>query len=508
MFDSWKGERAVAYRRLNRIPDSWGTAVNVQQMVFGNKGESSCSGVAFSRDEMTGAPEPSGDFLVNAQGEDVVSGVRTPHDLREMRQSMPEAHAELMEILRELERHYGDMQDTEFTVEEGRLYMLQTRSAKRPAQAAVRFAVDAVEEGLLTSDEALRTIDSQRAGGAAAPDLRPRRRLRGAVRGVAASPGAAKGEIVFTAADAVAAAEEGREVVLVRPVHRGRRRRGLRRRARASSPARAARPATRRWWRGGWASRACPGPRTSKSTCAREGLRVDGTELARGGLDRHRRELRGRDHRRRAAGGPRDGRRLRDRAGLGRRAAPLGVRANADTPEEAAKARELGAEGIGLCRTEHMFMGADRQLLMRAMIMAETTRSAKEALDKLLPLQQDDFEGLFEAMAGLPVSIRLLDPPLHEFLPHAEELEGAERERVEESDELEELEHTLDRVHTLGETNPMLGTRGCGCASSTPRSRDAGARDRARRAAVRERPGARRVSRSWCRWSPTSRSSS
>ena len=217
VFDSWLGERAVEYRRINRIPDDWGTAVNVQQMVFGNKGERSCSGVAFSRDEITGAPEPSGDFLVNAQGEDVVSGVRTPLDLSEMAQLMPDEHAELLEILRKLEAHYGDMQDTEFTVEEGRLYMLQTRNAKRPAQAAVRFAVDAEGEGMLDRGQALATIDA-----ASLEALLHKTFERGAefdvlARGVGASPGAAKGEIVFSAPDAVAAAGEGRDVVLVRP---------------------------------------------------------------------------------------------------------------------------------------------------------------------------------------------------------------------------------------------------------------------------------------------------
>ena len=217
VFDSWMGDRAVEYRRINRIPDEWGTAVNVQQMVFGNKGDSSCSGVAFSRDEITGAPEPSGDFLVNAQGEDVVSGVRTPRPLDEMGEVMPEAHAELMEILRTLEAHYRDMQDTEFTVEEGRLYMLQTRNAKRPAQAAVRFAVDAVEEGLLERDEALATIDASTLDALLHPTFDPDAEFDVLARGVNASPGAAKGEIVFTADEAVAAGEEGRDVVLVRP---------------------------------------------------------------------------------------------------------------------------------------------------------------------------------------------------------------------------------------------------------------------------------------------------
>src|SRR4051812_13110917 len=218
VFDSWEGERAVQYRRINRIPDDWGTAVNVQQMVFGNKGDTSGSGVAFSRDEVTGAAQPSGDFLPNAQGEDVVSGVRTPRDIRELEDWLPEVHEQLLAILRTLERHYGDMQDTEFTVEEGQLYMLQTRNAKRPAQAAVRFAVDAVAEGLLSREQALGTLEAEKLETLLHPTFDPGADIEVVARGVAASPGAAKGEIVFTAADAVAAAADRRDVVLVRPL--------------------------------------------------------------------------------------------------------------------------------------------------------------------------------------------------------------------------------------------------------------------------------------------------
>jgi pyruvate,orthophosphate dikinase len=216
VFDSWLGDRAVSYRRINHIPDEWGTAVNVQQMVFGNKGDTSGSGVAFSRDEVTGEPEPSGDFLPNAQGEDVVSGVRTPRDIRELKEWQPEVHRQLMDILRTLEQHYGDMQDTEFTVEESRLYMLQTRNAKRPAQAAVRFAVDAVGEGLLDKGEALATIEAEKLDALLHPTFDPDASYAVLARGVAASPGAAKGAIVFHADDAVAAAADGRDVVLVR----------------------------------------------------------------------------------------------------------------------------------------------------------------------------------------------------------------------------------------------------------------------------------------------------
>ena len=295
VFDSWSGERAVQYRRINRIPDYWGTAVNVQQMVYGNLGEGSCSGVAFSRDEVTGAPEPSGDFLPEAQGEDVVSGVRTPRDLSELRGWMPQVAQDLTGILRKLERHYKDMQDTEFTVQDGRLYMLQTRSAKRPAQAAVRFAVDAVSEGLLTRAEAIATIDAGALDALLHPSFDPHAHYEAIAHGVAASPGAAKGAIVFTAQRAVEQAQDGIPVILVRPFT--------------------------------------------------EADDVAGFHAAVGIL----------------------------------------------TSEDAARAHRFGAEGIGLCRTEHMFMAADRQPKMRAMIMAEDDagrpmpRATSAACDALPP---------------------------------------------------------------------------------------------------------------------------
>ena len=245
VFDSWTGERAVSYRRINRIPDDWGTAVNVQQMVFGNKGEDSATGVAFSRNEVTGAPEPSGDFLVNAQGEDVVSGVRTPRDISELAEVMPETHAQLMEIMRTLESEYKDMQDVEFTVESGQLYMLQTRSAKRPAQAAVRFAVDAVAEGLLTREEALRTIDAYALDALLHPTFDRGDGYNVLALGVAASPGAAAGEIVFNARDAISEAAAGKDVILVRPFTEADDVAGFHA-ARGSSPRRAARLRTRR----------------------------------------------------------------------------------------------------------------------------------------------------------------------------------------------------------------------------------------------------------------------
>jgi pyruvate,orthophosphate dikinase len=461
VFDSWVGERAVAYRRINRIPDDWGTAVNVQQMVFGNKGDTSGSGVAFSRDEVTGAPEPSGDFLVNAQGEDVVSGVRNTKDIADLADLMPEAHAELLEILRTLERHYGDMQDIEFTVEEGRLYMLQTRSAKRPAQAAVRFAVDAVGEGLLDKAQALATIDPERLDALLHPTFDPDATYDVLARGVAASPGAAKGEIVFTAADAVAAGADGREVVLVRPFTE----------ADDVAGFHAAKGILTS--EGGKASHAALVARGMgvPAVTGADGLEIDvpGGELRVGDTT-----LRTGD--RIAIDGttgcittedvplvePEVDERFEEVLHWSDELRRLGVRANADTPQDAKRAREFGAQGIGLCRTEHMFFGPERHEKMVRVILADDEQERRASLDALLPLQQRDFEGLFEEMQGLPVTIRLLDPPLHEFLPVRADIQAeVERARIERTDDLADLERTLERVSALEEVNPMLGTRGC-----------------------------------------------
>jgi pyruvate,orthophosphate dikinase len=460
VFDSWVGDRAVQYRRINRIPDDWGTAVNVQQMVFGNKGESSATGVAFSRDEVTGAPEPSGDFLINAQGEDVVSGVRTPRDLSELAQVMPETHGKLMDILRTLEASYKDMQDVEFTVQEGRLYMLQTRNAKRPGQAAVRFAVDAVTEGLLTREEALATIDPSGLEALLHPTFDRGQGYTVLAQGVAASPGAAAGRIVFSAQEAVAAAAEGQDVVLVRPF------------TEADDVA------------GFHVARGIltsEGGKASHAALVARGMGVPAVTGAAVVIDLHAGELRinGRVFR---AGDEiavdgsegvvvEPGARLLEPEitphfeqvlAWSDEVRRLRVRANADTPRDARRARELGAEGIGLCRTEHMFMAENRQFKMRAMIMATDGPGRRRALEELLPLQEQDFTGIFRAMQGLPVTIRLLDPPLHEFLPNLPELTGqVERARAEDDPELPELEQLLARVEEVHEGNPMLGTRGC-----------------------------------------------
>ncbi len=416
MFDSWNGERAIAYRRLNRIPGDWGTAVNVQQMVFGNKGETSGSGVAFSRDERTGEPQPSGDFLQNAQGEDVVSGVRNTRDISELAELMPDAHAQLMEILTALERHYRDMQDVEFTIEEGTLYMLQTRSAKRPAQAAVRVAVDMVAEGLVTREEALANIDAGGLDALLHPTFDPSFKFEPIAQGVGASPGAAKGGIVFTAAEAVQRGGDGESVILVRPFTE----------ADDVSGFHAARGILTS--EGGKASHAALVARGMGRPCVAgaselqidlkaETVAVNGSVLKRGDLiaiDGSTGTVTTEDV---PLISPEISEHFETVLGWADEIRRMGVRSNADAPGDARRARSFGAEGIGLCRTEHMFMQADRQPKMREMIMAGTEEERRKALAALLPLQRSDFEGIFEAMEGLPVTIRLLDPPLHEFLP-------------------------------------------------------------------------------------------
>jgi pyruvate,orthophosphate dikinase len=437
-------------------------------MVFGNKGDTSGSGVAFSRDEVTGAAEPSGDFLPNAQGEDVVSGARTPRDIAEMKEWLPEAYEQLMDILKTLEKHYEDMQDTEFTVEDGQLYMLQTRNAKRPAQAAVRFARDAVEEGLLSREQALMTVDADMLAALLVRTFDPKADYEVIAKGVAAAPGGAKGEIVFTAKEAVEAAQGGKAVVLVRPDTN----------ANDVAGFHAAKGILTSL--GGKASHAALVARGMGVPCvtAASELKINLEERV---IRVGEREIHAGDFI--AINGTNGEVTLDDVPLVDPTEDPafdeilkafetvlgwaddvrrLGVRANSDTPEDSKKARELGAEGIGLCRTEHMFMAEDRQPKMRKMILADDREARKDALADLLPLQQEDFEGIFEAMKGLPVTIRLLDPPLHEFLPDLPELAAQlERARIEHSDDLEELERLMETTERISEENPMLGTRGC-----------------------------------------------
>ena len=446
VFDSWDTPRAQVYRRANGIPDDLGTAVNVVQMVFGNRGDGSGTGVAFTRDPSTGEPGLWGEFLVNAQGEDVVAGIRTPEPIAAMAERFPAAYEQLVDTMARLEEHYREMQDIEFTVEEGTLYILQTRTGKRTAAAALRIAVDMVSEGLLTQEEAVARIDPGQLDQLLHPMIDPGADYEVAARGLNASPGAATGQDRPRRRPCPGAGQSGRGG-RPRP-HRDdagrhpRDHRGARRpdRARRDDLARSGRrprdgEAVRVRVRG-----AHHRPRRAAHPPRRPGA-------GRGRRAHDRRRHRRRDRRRGGARPAADRRELRDAARLGgRRARRLRVRANADTPEDAAKAREFGAEGIGLCRTEHMFMAEDRLAVVQAMILASSEEERREALDRLLPLQQGDFEGIFEAMAGLPVTIRLLDPPLHEFLPPLEEATSDEMAR---------------RIRALREANPMLGTRGC-----------------------------------------------
>jgi pyruvate, orthophosphate dikinase len=445
VFDSWETPRAQVYRRAHGIPDDLGTAVNVVQMVFGNKGDDSGTGVCFTRDPSTGEPGIWGEFLANAQGEDVVAGIRTPEPLARMETRLPGAYAELEETIRRLEEHYREMQDIEFTVEEGKLYILQTRSGKRTAAAALRIAVDMVEEGLISREEAIARIEAGQLDQLLHPMIDPRAEYEVAAKGLNASPGAAKGAIALDADTAERRGLAGEDVILVRrettpdDIH------GL---IQAKGVLTA---------HGGMTSHAAVVARGMGKPC------VAGCEALSIALDSRSLTIAGHDLREgdiiTIDGGtgkviledvelvpPQIDANFETILGWADETRRLRVRANADTPEDAMKAREFGAEGIGLCRTEHMFMAEDRLPLVRAMILARDEDERREALEKLLPLQQADFEGIFEAMAGLPVTIRLLDPPLHEFLPPLEEAESPEMER---------------RIRALQEANPMLGTRGC-----------------------------------------------
>jgi pyruvate, orthophosphate dikinase len=445
VFDSWDTPRAQVYRRANGIPNDLGTAVNVVQMVFGNTGEGSGTGVAFTRDPGTGAQGLWGEFLANAQGEDVVAGIRTPEPIERMRERLPEAFEQLTDTMQRLEEHYREMQDIEFTVEEGQLYLLQTRSGKSTAQAAIRIAVDMVGEGLVSREEAVARVDPAQLDQLLHPMIDPKTKYEVAAKGLNASPGAATGKIVLDADAAEERGKAGEDVILVRwettpdDIH------GL-------IEARGVLTA-----QGGMTSHAAVVARGMGTPCVAgcEDLQIDlgSRTITLGGKGLSEGDVLTID------GGtgevivgevdlvpPQIDENFETLLGWADELRRLKVRANADTPEDAAKAREFGAEGIGLCRTEHMFMAEERLPLVRAMIMASGEEERRASLDKLLPFQQEDFEGIFEAMAGVPVTIRLLDPPLHEFLPPLEEAESEEMKR---------------RIRALREANPMLGTRGC-----------------------------------------------
>ena len=464
VFRSWDNPRANVYRRDNDIPYSWGTAVNVQSMAFGNMGDDCGTGVAFTRDPATGEKGLFGEFLTNAQGEDVVAGVRTPMHISEMEDKFPEAFKQFTEVCKTLENHYRDMQDMEFTVEHGKLFMLQTRNGKRTAQAALKIACDLVDEGMRTEEEAVAMIDPRNLDTLLHPqfDAAELKKATPAGKGLGASPGAACGKVVFTADDAVAWHEKGEKVVLVRLETSPEDITGMK----ASQGILTV--------RGGMTSHAAVVAR-GMGTCCVSGcgdiiMNEDKKEFTLAGKTYHEGDYISIDG---STGNIYDGiiktvdakiagefGRVMEWADKIR---TLKVRTNADTPQDAKKARELGAEGIGLCRTEHMFFEEDRIAAFREMICSDTVEEREAALEKILPYQQSDFEKLYEALEGYPVTIRFLDPPLHEFVPTEEadikKLAKAQGKTVEE------IKNYIDSLH---EFNPMMGHRGCRLAVTYP----------------------------------------
>ncbi|HMG81267.1 MAG TPA: pyruvate, phosphate dikinase [Xanthobacteraceae bacterium] len=474
VFGSWMNQRAITYRRLHAIPESWGTAVNVQAMVFGNMGETSATGVAFTRNPSTGEKKLYGEFLINAQGEDVVAGIRTPQEITElarkeagsqkpsMESAMPDAFAELTRIHGALERHYRDMQDLEFTVEQGKLWMLQTRNGKRTALAALRIAVELANEKLITKDEAVARIDPSALDQLLHPTIDPNAERKVLATGLPASPGAACGEIVFSSEDAETLKNQDRKVILVRvetspeDIHGMHAAEGI------------------LTTRGGMTSHAAVVARGMGKPCVSGAgtLRVDyrAQTMTAGGVTLKKGDILTIDG---STGQVLAGRVPMQEPALAGEFATLmkwadgvrklKVRANADTPADARAAIKFGAEGIGLCRTEHMFFDEDRIRAVREMILADEEKSRRTALAKLLPMQRADFVELFTIMGRLPVTIRLLDPPLHEFLPHSEE-EIAEVAAAMGADP----KKLADRARELHEFNPMLGFRGCRLAIAYP----------------------------------------
>src|SRR6516225_5551864 len=474
VFGSWMNQRAITYRRLHHIPESWGTAVNVQAMVFGNMGDTSATGVAFTRNPSTGEKRLYGEFLINAQGEDVVAVIRTPQEITEiarqeahsekpsLEQAMPEAYAELTRICDRLEKHYRDVQDLEFTVEQGKLWMLQTRSGKRTAKAALRIAVELADEGLITRPEAVTRVDPGALDQLLHPTIDPGAARQVIATGLPASPGAASGEIVFSSDEAELLKSQGRKVILVRvetspeDIHGMHAAEGI------------------LTTRGGMTSHAAVVARGMGKPCVSGAgaIRVDyaANALSAGGATLKKGEVITIDG---STGQVLAGKvAMQEPALSGEFATLMGwadevrklkVRTNADTPNDARVAMRFGAEGIGLCRTEHMFFDEGRIRAVREMILADDESRRRAALAKLLPIQRNDFIELFEVMGGLPVTIRLLDPPLHEFLPHTDE-EIAEVAAAMGADP----KKLADRARELNEFNPMLGFRGCRLALAYP----------------------------------------
>ena len=474
VFGSWMNQRAITYRKLHNIPENWGTAVNVQAMVFGNMGDTSATGVAFTRNPSTGEKKLYGEFLINAQGEDVVAGIRTPQEISEaarkeagsdkpsMEYTLPKAYAELKRIYNVLERHYRDMQDLEFTVEQGKLWMLQTRSGKRTAKAALRIAVELANEGLISKSDAVLRVDPLSLDQLLHPTIDPRAHRRVIATGLPASPGAASGEIVFSPDEAAQLKSDGKKVVLVRvetspeDIHGMHAAEGIltTRGGMTSHAAVVARGMGKPCVSGAGSLRVdyAAGTMTAGGQSFKKGdhITVDGStgQVLAGKVEMVEPQLSGE---------------FATLIGWADKVRRLGVRANADTPTDAKTAVRFGAEGIGLCRTEHMFFESDRIQAVREMILADDERLRRAAIAKLLPMQRADFVELFEIMAGRPVTIRLLDPPLHEFLPHGEE-EIAEVAAVMGEDP----KKLAARANELSEFNPMLGFRGCRIAIVYP----------------------------------------
>jgi pyruvate,orthophosphate dikinase len=470
VFGSWNTPRAITYRNLHKLPHTWGTAANVQAMVFGNMGWDSGTGVAFTRDPSTGAKKFFGEYLLNAQGEDVVAGIRTPKKISQLAKEMPGVYKELVKIYKKLERHYRDVQDLEFTMQKKRLFLLQTRTGKRTAQAALKIAVDMVKEGLISKNEAILRVAPDQLNQLLHKGIDPKAKVKVIAKGLAASPGAAVGEVVFTADQAQELGEKNKKVILVRhetspeDIHGMAAAQGI-----LTS-------------RGGMTSHAAVVARGMGKCCIAgcEAIDVDyekkrfvaGDIIVKEGdylsLNGNTGEV--------ILGQVRTikptlSKEFRILMGWADKVRKLGVRTNADTPKDAAIAREFGAEGIGLCRTEHMFFGEERLPIVREMILAQDVTTREKALKKLLPMQRGDFKGIFKAMKGLPVTIRLLDPPLHEFLPSMENLlveiavlkakKGSKKQIVRK-------EKLLTKIEALREMNPMLGHRGCRLGVTTP----------------------------------------
>ncbi|MBP5657731.1 MAG: pyruvate, phosphate dikinase, partial [Clostridia bacterium] len=464
VFRSWNNERAIIYRRKNDIPSSWGTAVNVQEMVFGNMGPTSGTGVAFTRDPSTGEKKLYGEFLMNAQGEDVVAGIRTPQPISELATTIPDAYKQFVEIAQTLENHYKDMQDMEFTVENGKLFMLQTRNGNRTAAAALRIAVDLVDEGMITEDEAVMKVEPRQLDALLHPqfDTISLMQATPVSSGLAASPGAACGRVYFTAAEAKAAHAKGQKVILVRLETSPEDIEGMY----ASEGILTG--------RGGKTSHAAVVARGMGCCCVagcgalkineREKYFILDDHVVHEGdyisIDGSTGNIYIDVIKTVPATISGDFARFMSWADARRR---LKVRTNADNPKDAAQALNFGAEGVGLCRTEHMFFNGDRIKAMREMIVASNSEQRKKALDKLLPMQRSDFEGIFRAMNGYPVTIRFLDPPLHEFLPNDDkDIKELALDMGITYDDLKA------KVVSLHETNPMMGHRGCRLAVSFP----------------------------------------